>query len=194
MVRDIVVYGAEVLRRKCPAVGQVTAEISTLAEDLIETMHAAEGIGLAAPQVGVALQMAVVDVRDAPEPMTYLRVDGADTAVADLCPLVFMNPKLEFPTKDKGSMNEGCLSFPDLRAPVSRPNEVRATLQLLDGRTVILETDGLFSRAIQHETDHLMGVLFIDRTTAAAKVTLKTKIRMMQDEWGDAWTPGLEEV
>ena len=79
------------------------------------------------------------------------------------------------------------------RAPVTRPNEVRATLQLLDGRTILLETDGLFSRAIQHETDHLMGVLFIDRTTAAAKVTLKKKIRMMQDEWGDAWTPGLEE-
>lgn len=189
MVRDIVIYGNAVLRTKCPLVGPVTPEITTLAADMVDTMRAAEGIGLAAPQVGVALQLAVVDVSEAAEPNTYLRVDGEERTVVELCPLIFMNPKLEFPGKAKGSMNEGCLSFPELRAPVTRPDEVRATLTLLDGRTVVLETDGLFSRAIQHETDHLMGVLFIDRTTAAAKLSLKKKIRLMQDEWGEAWTP-----
>lgn len=191
MVRDIVIYGDAVLRKKCPTVGEITPEILTLAADMVDTMRAAEGIGLAAPQVGVAVQLAVVDVSEAAEPMTYLRVDGVEQTVADVCPLIFTNPQLEFPGKAKSSMNEGCLSFPELRAPVLRPDEVRATLRLLNGRTLVVETDGLFSRAIQHETDHLLGILFIDRTTAAAKLSLKKKIRQMQDEWGEAWTPVL---
>lgn len=189
MVLDIVIFGNPVLREKCAIVSEVTDEIRALAEDLVDTMHAAEGVGLAAPQVGVARQLAVVDVRDAKEPLTYLRVDGVDKTVEEMNPLIFMNPKLEFPTKPKGSMNEGCLSFPELRAPVTRPDEIKATLTLLDGSTILIETDGLFARAIQHETDHLNGILFIDRTTPAAKLSLKKKIRIMQDEWGEAWTP-----
>lgn len=189
MVRDIVIFGDAVLREKCPQVTLVDDDIRKLAEDMIDTMRAADGIGLAAPQVGVALQLAVVDVSEAKEPMTYLRVDGTEAKLEDWSPLIFTNPKLEFPTKTKGSMNEGCLSFPELRAPVTRPEEVRATLTLLDGRTIVMETDGLFSRAIQHETDHLNGVLFIDRTTSASKLSLKKKIKMMQEDWGRAWTP-----
>jgi peptide deformylase len=189
MVRDIVIFGDPVLRQKCASVTEVTDEIRTLVEDMIETMQAAEGIGLAAPQVGVPLQLAVVDVSEATTPMTYLRVDGQEASLADYSPLVFTNPELEFPSKPKGSINEGCLSFPELRAPVQRPEEVRAKLTLLDGRQILLETDGLFGRAIQHETDHLNGILFIDRTTAAAKLSLKKKIKFMQEDWGLKWTP-----
>jgi peptide deformylase len=191
MIRDIIIFGDPVLREKCAHVKEVTDEIRALADDLVETMHAAEGVGLAAPQVGQALQVAVVDVREAKEPLTYLRVDGVDKTLEEMNPLIFMNPKLEFPTKPKDSMNEGCLSFPELRAPVTRPEHVRATLTLLDGTIIVIETDGLFGRAIQHETDHLNGILFIDRTTPAAKLSLKKKIRIMQDEWGEAWTPML---
>jgi peptide deformylase len=81
-------------------------------------------------------------------------------------------------------MNEGCLSFPEVRAQISRPDVVRAKLTLLDGRTIEMETDGLLSRAIQHETDHLNGVLFIDRASPAVKLTLKRKIQRMRDEFG----------
>jgi peptide deformylase len=189
MIRDIVIFGNPVLREKCALVTAVTDEVRALAADLVDTMHAAEGVGLAAPQVGVALQLAVVDVRDAKEALTYLRVDGIDKSIEEMNPLIFTNPKLEFPTRPKGSMNEGCLSFPELRAPVTRPEEVRATVTLLDGTTILIETDGLFGRAIQHETDHLNGILFIDRTTPAAKLSLKKKIRIMQEEWGEEWTP-----
>lgn len=189
MIRDIVIFGDKVLREKCPRVQTVTEDVLTLAADMIDTMRAADGIGLAAPQVGVATQLAVVDVSEATEPLTFLRVDGRDAALEEWSPLIFMNPELEFPTKARSGMNEGCLSFPELRAPVTRPDVVKARLTLLDGRRIVLETDGLFSRAIQHETDHLNGVLFVDRTTAAAKLSLKKKIKLMQEEWGQAWTP-----
>ncbi len=189
MIRDIVIFGDPVLREKCALVSEVTDAIRALAVDLVDTMHAAEGVGLAAPQVGVAVQLAVVDVREAKDPLTYLRVNGVDKTMEEMNPLIFTNPKLEFPTRPKDSMNEGCLSFPELRAPVTRPEEVRATVTLLDGTTILIETDGLFGRAIQHETDHLNGILFIDRTTPAAKLSLKKKIRIMQEEWGEAWTP-----
>jgi peptide deformylase len=189
MIRDIVIFGNPVLKTKCPLVSQVTDEIHALAADLIDTMRAAEGVGLAAPQVGVALQIAVVDVSEAEEPMTYLRVDGVDAALADISPLVFMNPVLEFPGKAKGTMNEGCLSFPELRAQVVRPEEVRATLTLLDGKKIVVETDGLFSRAIQHETDHLNGILFTEKTGSATKLGLKKRIARMKEDWGDSWRP-----
>jgi peptide deformylase len=189
MIRDIVVFGNPVLREKCAIVPTVTDEIRALAADLVDTMRAAEGVGLAAPQVGVAVQLAVVDVSEAAESMTFLRVDGANKTLAEMSPLIFTNPKIEFPSKVKGSMNEGCLSFPELRAPVTRPDVIHATLTLLDGTTVIVETDGLLARAIQHETDHLNGILFIDRTTPTAKLSLKKKIRRMQEDWGIAWTP-----
>ncbi len=189
MIRDIVIFGNATLREKCALVKEVTSEVQALAVDLVDTMRAADGVGLAAPQVDVAWQLAVVDVAEAEEPMTYLRVDGVDKTLAEMSPLIFLNPRLEFPGKAKGSMNEGCLSFPELRAPVTRPEDVRATLTMLDGRVIVLETDGLFGRAIQHETDHLNGILFIDRTTPASKLSLKKKIRVMQDEWGEAWKP-----
>ncbi len=183
MVREIVLYGDPVLREKCKLVTEITPDLHTLARDMLETMEAADGIGLAAPQVGLNLQFAVIDVTDAKEPMTFLKVDGKDATLAETMPLVFMNPELSFPDKEKAVMNEGCLSFPEIRADIRRPNIVKAKLKLLDGRTIELETDGLLSRAIQHETDHLMGVLFIDRASPAVRLTLKRKIHKMWDKF-----------
>lgn len=194
MVRDIVIFGDPVLREKCRPVTEVTEEIRALAEDMIETMRAADGVGLAAPQVGMPVQLAVVDVAGAREPMTYLRINGQDTELDAFGPLIFTNPELEFPKRERGVMSEGCLSFPELRGDVVRPEHVRALLTLLDGRKIVLETDGLFARAIQHETDHLNGVLFIDRVSAATKLGLRKRIRVMQEEWGSAWNPGQDEM
>ena len=179
MVREIVLYGDPVLREKCKPVTEITPDLHALAADMLETMEEANGVGLAAPQIGLGIQFAVVDVTGTKEPLTFLRVDGQDVPMAEVMPLVFMNPVLSFPKKEKVVMNEGCLSFPELRADIRRPDVVRAKLLLLDGRTVEIETDGLLSRALQHETDHLMGVLFIDRTSPAVKLTLKRKIQKM---------------
>ena len=182
MIREIVLYGDPVLRVKCPPITTVTPEIHALAGDMVDTMEAAEGVGLAAPQVGETLRLAVIDVTGAEHPCTFLKVDGADANLADYMPLIFINPELNM-GKDKAVMNEGCLSFPDVRTEIRRGDVVKAKLTLLDGRIILLETDGLLSRAIQHETDHLNGILFIDRATPAAKLSLKKKIRKMWDEY-----------
>lgn len=181
MVLPIVIYGDPVLRVDCPPVTEVTDEIRALANDMVETMRDADGVGLAAPQVGVALQLAVIDVAHAPELQTYFRVDGRDAVLADHMPLVFINPEITG-GRAREESSEGCLSFPGLRYQIKRPAEVSARLTLLDGRTVTIETDGLLARALQHETDHLHGRLFIDRLSAADKLTLKRRLREMYED------------
>lgn len=183
MVRPIVIYGDPVLRAKCKPVGEVTDAIRELADDMIETMVEAHGVGLAAPQVGEAIQLAVIDVSHDPECISYLRVNGEETEMKAIMPLIFVNPQLEFVTP-KETDQEGCLSFPDIRAMITRPAAVKATVTTLEGETLVIETDGLFSRAIQHETDHLHGRLFIDRMPAATKIALKGKIKRMMANYG----------
>lgn len=183
MIREIVTYGDAVLREKCLPVGEITDTIRTLASDMVDTMRAANGVGLAAPQVGVALQLAVVDISHDPESISYLKVDGEVTPLDAIMPLIFVNPKLEFGA-EKASESEGCLSIPELRGSVLRPVDVRATLTLLDGRTILLESDGLLARALQHETDHLHGILFTDRVSSAAKVRMRIALKRMLGERG----------
>ncbi len=181
MVREIVIYGHPVLRRKGARVDTVTPEIRELAADMIETMFEADGVGLAAQQVGEALQLAVVDVSQASEPGTYLRVNGEDRALADLMPLVFVNPVVE-PDGPRIADQEGCLSFPEIRADILRPSAIRATVTTLEGETLVIETDGLLARAIQHEVDHLNGILFIDRMSSARKLSLRKTLKALQRE------------
>jgi peptide deformylase len=184
MIRPIVRYNDPVLRTKGKPVSQVTEDLKALAADMIETMRNARGVGLAAQQVGVPLQLAVVDVSHDPECITLLKVNGEARPLADIMPLIFVNPRLEL-GKEKITAEEGCLSFPDLRENIRRSVQVKATLQTLDGETLVIETDGLLSRAIQHETDHLNGILFIDRLSAAAKIGLKRKIKRLMEEWAE---------
>lgn len=117
------------------------------------------------------------------ECISYLRVDGVEKTLAEVCPLTFVNPELELLGK-KDTDSEGCLSFPDLRGDITRPFEVRATLQTLDGDTIVVETDGLFARALQHETDHLFGRLFIDRMSSARKMAIRRQLKEMQEQYG----------
>ncbi|MBC8149256.1 MAG: peptide deformylase [Verrucomicrobiaceae bacterium] len=178
MILEITQYGNPILRKKCQPVTEVTDEIKELANDMVETMVSAQGVGLAAPQIDRDLQLAIVDVSHDPECISYLRVDGEDATLEDLMPLTFINPELEFGS-DKEASTEGCLSIDGINAPVKRPIEVKATLELLDGRTIVVETDGLLSRAIQHETDHLNGILFTDRLSSASKVSIRRKLNRL---------------
>jgi peptide deformylase len=184
MVLTIVRYPAQVLRVKCRAVTEVTERHRKLAVDMLETMKAAHGVGLAAPQVAVDEQMAVIDVSHDPECITFLRVDGEDKKLADFMPIVFLNPILEG-GKEKEAGEEGCLSIPELRAKVTRPEAIKVTYQTLEGETVTVETDGLLARAFQHEIDHLNGVLFIDRVSAAAKVGVMRRLKWLTLEWAE---------
>ena len=183
MIREIVIFGDPVLRKKGALVDEVTDELRELVQDMLETMRDADGIGLAAPQVGIAKQLAVVDVSHDPECFSYLRVDGLEAGLEDIMPLVFMNPELEY-GGEADVMSEGCLSFPDIRGDVTRPYELKATLRLLDGRSIVIETDGLLARVIQHETDHLNGVLFTARMSTATRFSLRGKIKRMQRDFG----------
>ena len=182
MIRKIVFYPAPVLRQVGARIDTVTDEVRQLAADMIETMYDANGVGLAAPQVGESLQLAVVDVSHDEECVSYLRVNGEEKKLADICPLVFINPQLEL-LGPKESENEGCLSVPELRGEILRPSEVKATLGTLDGGSLVIETDGLFARAIQHEVDHLFGRLFIARMSSARKHAIRGRLKEMQDQY-----------
>lgn len=180
MILEIVQYGHPVLRERCKPVAQIDDTLCQLVADMLETMYDANGVGLAAPQIGEAIRLAVVDVSHDPECITFLKVGGQDAPLASIMPLVFINPELEF-TGPKERDTEGCLSIQEVRAEVSRPVSLKARLPQLDGTVLEIETDGLLSRAIQHETDHLNGVLFIDRVSPAAKIGLRRKLRRLVD-------------
>ena len=183
MILEIVNYPDPVLRKVGKRIEEVTPEIEKLAADMIETMYEAKGVGLAAQQIGKALQMAVIDVSHDEDCVTYCRVDGEEVLLEEICPIVFINPKIE-PLGDKDTDVEGCLSFPDIRSDITRPFEVKAELEMLDGKVITIETDGLFARAIQHEVDHLFGKLFIDRMTTVRKMAIKKQLKELQSMYG----------
>ncbi len=178
MIREIVQYGDPVLRQRCRPVTEVDAALVELAADMLETMHDANGVGLAAPQIGIDLRLAVIDVSHDPECISYLIVNGQHAELGSIMPLIFINPELEFGQEKEFGL-EGCLSIQGIRSDVRRPAEVRATLPQLDGSVLVVETDGLLARALQHEIDHLNGVLFVDRLPAAAKVSMKNRLRKL---------------
>jgi peptide deformylase len=182
MIREIVQYGDPVLRLRCRPVTEVNHELMELVDDMLETMKDANGVGLAAPQVGVDLRLAVIDVSHDPECISFLKVNGEDADLFSIMPLIFINPDLAFgQAKDFGM--EGCLSIRGIRAEVRRPEAVKATLPQLDGSVLVVETDGLLARALQHEIDHLNGVLFVDRLPAVAKVSMRNRLKRLLDDY-----------
>jgi len=179
MILDIVNYGDPVLRTKGAPVGDITEELKRLAADMIDTMRDADGVGLAAQQVGVPLQMAVLDVAASEDRPSSMHIAGQEVDFEKLMPMVLLNPQLEL-SKEKESGTEGCLSFPEMSAQINRSATVRARARLLDGSEIDFEASGLLARALQHEVDHLHGVLFIDRMNAATKVALSGKLKRLQ--------------
>jgi peptide deformylase len=179
MVLPIVKYGDPVLRQKGARIEQITPEIKQLIADMLATMKDAHGVGLAAQQVGRALQLAVIDVREATDRPSTLDLDGKPADPAALMPLVLVNPELK-PLKDAVSGPEGCLSFPELYADISRPESIEVTAMNEKGARLHFRCGGLLSRAIQHEADHLNGILFIDRMETARKRELQPDLDAIQ--------------
>lgn len=180
MILDITQYGDPVLRAVSVPVQLPNDDLKTLADNMLETMYAAEGIGLAAPQVGLNIRMVVIDIpedEDEEEPATVI-VNGEEKSLRSIMPLVFVNPELEAYGKEY-LFTEGCLSVRNIRANVSRPESVRAKLTMLDGSVMELDCGGLLARCLQHECDHLDGFLFVDRVSSAAKITLAKKLKKL---------------
>ncbi len=182
MLLSITQYGDAVLRTKCAPVPKIDEGIVALANNMLETMYAAEGIGLAAPQVDVSLQLVVIDSPQQEEdPEETVTVNGEEKPMASIMPLLLINPVLE-PYGAMGVCNEGCLSVRGIRANVQRPDRVRARFTMLDGSSVELDCGGLLARCLQHECDHLNGVVFTDRVSSAAKLTLAKKLKRLAAE------------
>lgn len=179
MIRKVVMFGDPVLRAVGAKIESVTAEVRALAKDMLETMVHADGVGLAAQQVGVAAQMAVIDVSGVEDRPSQMWVDGKEVDPKGYMPMVLMNPVVELGS-EKESGTEGCLSFPRINAEIVRSARVRCRAMTLEGVNLEFEAAGLLSRAVQHEVDHLNGVLFIDRMSSATKVALAGKIKRLQ--------------
>ena len=181
MIRDIVKYGDPVLRTKGKRLEAVDDEIRALAADMLETMYEANGVGLAAQQVGRALQLTVIDVSDAESRPSRMWLAGEEVDPKEHMPLILINPELQL-GEEVEIGTEGCLSFPEITAEIPRALKVKVNAQDLNGNRLAFEAAGLLGRAVQHENDHLNGILFIDRMSSAAKAALAGKLKRLAAE------------
>jgi len=175
-------YGDPILRAKGKRIEKVDDKVRALAENMLETMHAANGVGLAAQQVGQALQLTVLDVSQVEDRPSTMTLDGQP--VADLqtaMPLVLLNPVVRL-GKETELGSEGCLSFPEITADIERAVTVEMEAETLEGEPLRIEASGLLARALQHEVDHLHGILFIDRMSSASKASHSSRLKRLQKE------------
>lgn len=179
MILPILKYGHPALRQKGTRIEAVTPAIARLIEDMLETMYAAAGIGLAAQQVGQPLQLTVLDLRGVKDRPSSLERQGTPIDVAEFMPLVLINPQLAA-AGPLVSGPEGCLSFPEIYENISRPQAVEVQALNAKGESFSFKAGGLLGRAIQHETDHLNGILFIDRMATEAKAALKPQLEALR--------------
>lgn len=162
-IRPIRIYPDPVLREKCPPVERFDRELATLVDDMVETMHGAPGVGLAAPQVGVEQRVAVVDLSVGEDP------DALH---------VLVNPEV-VEQDGQGTEVEGCLSIPELTEKVDRATRIRVRARDVRGEAFELEADDWLARAVLHEIDHLDGVLFVDRLRGLRKDRARRHLRRL---------------
>ena len=169
MLREIVKYPDPILERKTEPVTEFDDELRALVDDMFESMYAAKGIGLAAPQIGLSKRLTVIDLSFKEKPEDKI---------------VLVNPEIIF-REGKQYEEEGCLSLPEIREKVSRAAKVRVKAQNLKGEWFEMEGEELLSRAFQHEIDHLDGILFFRRVSTLKRDLILRRIRKMQKagEW-----------
>ncbi len=175
MSLPICTYGNPVLRKRAVEVKKVDDAVRALAQAMLETMHKERGLGLAAEQVGRTERLFVIDI---PAESDVGEGDVRDNPNVEM-PLVLINPKVAGHTDDVQIGQEGCLSFPDIFAAVDRWYEIDAEYTDLEGNPQTLHAKGLLARAIQHESDHLDGILLVDRMSHVKKVALSGKLKRL---------------
>ena len=181
MKLPILQYGDPILRAKGKRIEKIDERIRQLTQDMIETMRAANGVGLAAQQVGEAVQLTVLDVSQVEDRPSTMKLNGKDVDPRTAMPLVLINPEIKLAGETELAM-EACLSFPEISGGIERAKSVIAHAQTLEDGRIEIEASGLLGRAIQHEVDHLNGILFIDRMNSAAKAALSSRLKRMQKE------------
>ncbi len=169
MIYPIVKFGDPVLEKQSAPITEFNDDLRKLADDMFESMYAAHGVGLAAPQIGISKRIAVIDVTFKEDPEAKI---------------VLVNPEI-IHTEGRLTSNEGCLSLPEFREKVTRPGKVTARAQNLKGEIFEVTGEDLLGRALLHETDHLNGKLYISHISALKRDLMKRKIRklMKQGEW-----------
>jgi len=168
-------YGDPVLRKKAEPVTRFDDELAKLTRAMVSCMRDASGIGLAAPQIGLSQRVFVMEIP--PE------MDDMERKIA--YPLVVINPEIETADPEEDELEEGCLSIPEIRGKVQRPHTVRMTYQTVTGDKKELELSGLPARCAQHETDHLNGVLFVDKLGSVKKMAIKSKLKKIKATLAD---------
>ena len=163
----ITLYGDKILRKKTARVAEVDVKTVKLIKDMFDTMKNAPGIGLAANQVGVDKRIFIADVSS---------VEGYENSK----PMVFINPKIEKFSEEKSTMEEGCLSIPEIRLDIERPKQITVKFQDTELKEHSLVADGLLARVIQHECDHLNGILFTDKISDELKKKLKKDLNKIR--------------
>ena len=184
MVLPLTYYGNPVLRQKGEPVESITPELTQLIEDMFDTMEEYRGIGLAAQQIGQAIQLTVIDIRAAEDRPSTLELNGEEADPHSIMPLVLLNPEIEHLGPEETGP-EGCLSFPEIYGDISRPGRIRIKARNVKGKLTDFICGGLLSRCIQHETDHLHGILFIDRMDRETKTELKEKLDELLEQTKD---------
>ncbi len=169
MIYPIVKFGNPVLEKLAEPVAAFDGELKKLVEDMFESMYAAHGVGLAAPQIGISKRLAVIDISFKEDPNAKL---------------VLANPQI-IHTEGRHTLNEGCLSIPEFREPVTRPRKVTIRAQDVNGKWFQKTGDELLARAFVHETEHLDGKLYISHLSMLKRDLMKRKIRklMKAGEW-----------
>lgn len=185
MVLPIVQFNSPILRKKGVNVTAFDAALARLASDMIETMHAAAGIGLAAQQVGQAIRLCVVDLRQTESEFDW-EFDGARPPLELFMPLAIVNPQLVVVPESNSSYEEGCLSFPEIRGDVVRPDQLTVKFKDLKGVSHTLVCTGLLSRCVQHEVDHLNGILFIDHMDKPTLAALDPELKALKKQTREA--------
>ncbi len=167
-VREIILMGDPVLRTPAEEIADFDERLKELVDDMFETMYHAQGVGLAAPQVGLSVRVLVVDVRDEDDP--------------EAGRLALVNPRVVEESDVRDKLSEGCLSIPGLEEIVERASQVRVEGHDLEGNPVSVEAEEMLARALQHEIDHLDGILFLDRVSPLKRKMLLKKWKKLQEE------------
>jgi len=165
-IRPVLKYGSEVLRKKAEPITESPESLRQLVEDMFETMYDEPGIGLAAPQVGVSRRLMVIAAVADDE-------EGENVGP----PMALLNPEITWFSKDQVPYDEGCLSVPGITETVDRPRAIRFTWTDMEGEKHEREAEGLLARVVQHEMDHLDGILFVDRLSLLKRQLIRKKLR-----------------
>ncbi len=173
MKLQLVYYGNPLLRKKAAQVDTITAEVKQLIQDMLETMQAQDGLGIAAPQVGKSLAIFI----------TSPPIDDGKGGYTQAAPRVFINPRLSSPSDQGWIHSEACMSIPKLSGDVIRPVQITVTAQDIDGKEFTEQFVGWPARVIMHENDHLNGVLFIDRIPVDQRKAMEAELRKIKKQY-----------